>query len=153
MSTSLPQMRRTWDGCEVKFPFDLDVVEDLKAAIPARERRWRPETKTWFVTRPYVEFVANLLLRRFGDLEEVLAFTEPESPHERRGRFRPDPSPIRPTDAAYRELYLQSNAPAAVIEAAYRALAKLNHPDRGGDDERMRAINLAYEALRKLEVA
>ena len=35
------------------------------------------------------------------------------------------------------------------IKSAYRALAMRWHPDRGGDNETMKAINLAYEALLK----
>jgi curved DNA-binding protein CbpA len=34
-----------------------------------------------------------------------------------------------------------------VISASYRALAKLAHPDAGGDAEQMRALNEAYERL------
>ncbi|CAN5626549.1 hypothetical protein BH23CHL8_BH23CHL8_31480 [soil metagenome] len=49
----------------------------------------------------------------------------------------------------YRILFVQPDAPAGVIEAAYRALARLYHPDTGqGDTARMAAINVAVERLR-----
>jgi hypothetical protein len=51
---------------------------------------------------------------------------------------------------AYQELFVQSNAPWEVIEAAYRALAKLHHPDRGGDTARMQGINAAYDKIKQL---
>lgn len=35
------------------------------------------------------------------------------------------------------------------IRRAYRRLALINHPDRGGDAERMKEINGAYEFLMK----
>lgn len=44
-------------------------------------------------------------------------------------------------------LYVMYDAPIEVIQAAYRALAKLHHPDFGGDPTRMMEINRAYAAL------
>lgn len=35
------------------------------------------------------------------------------------------------------------------IKSKYKALALANHPDRGGDQERMKQINVAYEILKK----
>lgn len=49
----------------------------------------------------------------------------------------------------YRLLYVQRDAPLAVCEAAYRALAKDAHGDVGGSDERMRTLNAAIEQIRK----
>ncbi|MBL6974868.1 MAG: DnaJ domain-containing protein [Deltaproteobacteria bacterium] len=50
----------------------------------------------------------------------------------------------------YRVLQVDSGADPEVIDAAYRKLAAKYHPDHGGDDdseERMKAINEAYEVL------
>jgi hypothetical protein len=42
------------------------------------------------------------------------------------------------------------DAPLEVIDAAYRALAKKHHPDRGtGDTEKMQEINAAYARIRR----
>ena len=49
------------------------------------------------------------------------------------------------------ELLQVADAHASVIQAAYRALAALYHPDRNqslGTDKRMAELNAAYEALR-----
>jgi DnaJ-domain-containing protein 1 len=50
---------------------------------------------------------------------------------------------------AYATLGVLSSAPRAVIEAAYRALAKEAHPDAGGSPDRMRDLNAAIETIRK----
>lgn len=42
---------------------------------------------------------------------------------------------------------MNSTAEAEVIKAAYAAMAKKYHPDRGGTTERMKEINEAYEVL------
>jgi curved DNA-binding protein CbpA len=39
------------------------------------------------------------------------------------------------------------SAPPEVVKAAYRALAVLNHPDKGGETEVMQRINAAYRRL------
>lgn len=44
-------------------------------------------------------------------------------------------------------LGLDPAAEPEVVRAAYRELAATHHPDRGGDAERMRQINEAYEQL------
>jgi molecular chaperone DnaJ len=45
-------------------------------------------------------------------------------------------------------LGLTPEASPAEIKAAYRALVKRHHPDAGGDDQRILALNAAWEALR-----
>lgn len=78
---------------------------------------------------------------------------DPEPQHTRkRKRWRrvakePGPHELSRTDALKR-LYLRTNAPPEVIKAAYTALAKIHHPDRGGDVERMKAVNEAWAILK-----
>lgn len=36
------------------------------------------------------------------------------------------------------------------IRAAYRRLVKIHHPDHGGDPERLRQVNSAYDHLKHL---
>ena len=89
-----------------------------------RHRRWEPERKAWLIdvgSWPLAERV----FQEFGMLEGV---------------FTPD--------VAWRTLYLLPDAPASVVDAAFKALAKVHHPDHGGNEKRMRDINLAYERLK-----
>jgi hypothetical protein len=58
------------------------------------------------------------------------------------------PAP-KPSVTPYTLLFVQSNAPLVVCEAAYRALVKVAHPDAGGSDQRMLALNAAIEQIRK----
>jgi len=56
------------------------------------------------------------------------------------------------SQAWYAALYVTPNAPIEVINAAYKALARLHHPDApSGDTKTMQRINDAYNALRKLK--
>jgi molecular chaperone DnaJ len=47
----------------------------------------------------------------------------------------------------YRVLGVAATASAAEIKAAYRALVKQHHPDAGGDDQTILALNAAWEVL------
>jgi len=49
----------------------------------------------------------------------------------------------------YAVLYVARSAPLPVCEAAYRALAKLAHPDQGGSTATMQRLNAAIEHIRK----
>ena len=48
----------------------------------------------------------------------------------------------------YEVLEVSSRARQSVIDKAYRALIRENHPDQGGDPGRARLLNEAYEVLR-----
>lgn len=49
---------------------------------------------------------------------------------------------------ALKIMYLQEGAPAFIIEAVWRALAKKHHPDRGGSNEEFTAYLKAYNVIK-----
>lgn len=129
------------DGkASVRFPFDRLVVESIKAQIPSDARGYEPATKTWFVGPGWGAVVERILCRAFDSVSIEL---------ETDSHRRSDPTPIRKGDRDYAALFLLPGAPPCVVEAAYRALAKGSHPDRGGDVSAMQALNAAYAALQK----
>lgn len=52
-------------------------------------------------------------------------------------------------DLCYKMLGVSPSSTWEDIERAYRKKAKIHHPDRGGDDDAMRALNEAYAHLKK----
>ncbi len=56
--------------------------------------------------------------------------------------------PASPAALAARTLGVAVDAPKAVATGAYRALMLRHHPDRGGDPEKAKAINAAWETLK-----
>ncbi|GMV92006.1 MAG: hypothetical protein AMXMBFR82_17840 [Candidatus Hydrogenedentota bacterium] len=62
----------------------------------------------------------------------------------------PPPSD-REVDLCYKLLGLSPSSSWDQVEKAYRAKAKLHHPDHGGDDDTMRALNEAYALLKRMK--
>jgi hypothetical protein len=130
-----PRATRTAAGdVRLCFPFDRRIVTELKHRIPAHARAYDASSKIWTVRCVYATVAIQLLLGIF-----------PDAVIEEPGR-RAEPQPDRGGDH-FAALHLWETAPAELIETAYRTLARLYHPDRGGDVLAMQRINAAYGAL------
>lgn len=129
-----PRARYLANGdLELHFPYDYLLVDALKTEFPSYARRYNPDDKTWTVSQPYVAHAESLLRWRFPEARIERPDTD--------GRFRPE--------QPFAVLHLLPTAPPELIDGAYRILARLHHPDRGGETERMRELNEARGALRQ----
>lgn len=74
---------------------------------------------------------------------------------ELRGERFDDEVPTRGTtgsdDMCYRMLGISPSSTWDEIERAYKRKAKIHHPDRGGDEDMMRALNEAYNRLKRIK--
>jgi len=117
-----------------------EAIESLKSYVEPSMRAWQPAAKCWRVDAS-AEF----------EMGEWLALCTAEFHAEvtrtyarRQGRqTRATPKPEADPFAA---LHLLPSAPVEVVKAAYKALAVIHHPDKGGDARRMQEINAAYTA-------
>ena len=126
-------------GVALTFPYNARLVDVLKREIPAYARTYDPDDKTWTVTAAYATRAVELLLHCFPDARI-------ERPGTRLG-----PAPQHSLARPFAVLHLLPSAPPELIDAAYRTLARLWHPDvAGGDPETMRALNEARDALKDL---
>ena len=68
-----------------------------------------------------------------------------------RGERVEDETPVskRDIDLAYKMFGLSPSVSWQEVEQAYRKKAKLHHPDHGGDDDVMRALNEAYALIKR----
>jgi hypothetical protein len=132
--------RREDGSCEVRFTFRRDVVEALKVRIPAHARSWNPDGKIWSVAPEWKRVAIDLMVEAFGFENVQIIDQEPQ-----RG---PEPTPSRQSDPAFMILHLRETAPPELIAAAYKCLARLEHPDTGGDTLAMQRLNGAYDELK-----
>ena len=80
---------------------------------------------------------------RFVDDEE-------EAPKKRRSTHEDDDEPKHKKPGPYKVLGVNPDAPDEVIRAAHKALARIHHSDLGGDEEKMKQINSAFEEIKEL---
>ena len=119
----------------IRTPYHGGFVAELKDSINHRQREWRPEEKVWWVDWAAADDAVAIVRDWFPNVQEILF-------------ARTVPPPPRRDDPAYVPLHLRETAPWPLIEGAYKILARLHHPDRGGDTTTMQGINRAYDDLK-----
>ena len=135
MNVPLIHWHTDGSAADITFPFDAFVVGELKRAVPAPLRTYDPDSKTWTVAGRYVHAVYHVLDRVFGEVEVEGARSGAADHRQRAGG---DP---------YEVLHLLPSAPDEVVTVVYRTLARLCHPDCGGEHDAMVALNQAYDAI------
>jgi hypothetical protein len=116
------------DGGAIIFHLWVDTI---KYTVPSDHREWDPDMKEWTIWPPHAVEALTFTRQTFGYVREANA----------------DIPGIRGGDH-FTLLHLLPTAPLAVIEASYRALARLHHPDAGGNAEYMKRLNAARDALK-----
>jgi len=139
----IPSARRLPDSWTAfRVPFDRAWINAVKLSVPPPSRRWVPSQKEWEIAPGYARHIVALTIKTFSyciDADRV------GGTGDRPGGSSPVQS--RRDGDHYATLHLTPSAPAAVVAAAYKALSRLHHPDRGGDHEAMLALNDAYQKL------
>jgi hypothetical protein len=129
-------------SCYISTPYDANFVADLKSAIPPFAREWTASGKKWRIAPDWADVAIKVTRRYFAVVETGKEHAHSQAPPCcDRAHYAPE--------SDYTKLHLLPSAPDEVIKAAYRALAMLYHPDRGGDVAKMQAINAAHERLTK----
>ena len=138
------RLRRRAGIIEVTFRYDPDVVEAIKT-LPGYARRWDPDRRVWAVLARYEEPLVYIL----EGCGLVVYWEDAERRRETRRETGPGGA------GPWATLHLLPDAPLPVAEAAYRAMAKLYHPDAHPGavpalaNEVMVRVNLAIEEIRE----
>jgi hypothetical protein len=166
---------RKWRNWQGQYPLDEELTYNIMRRSMSRRDQTEDErrvvlTYTWYEGRPIrIEVfreptaLENLTLiahavetMRRADMQTTLnmirMLLNQMTPPKVFAPTKPTPSPPLPSSPlakAYLALGVQSTAPDIVIEAAYRALAKIAHVDAGGSHEAMKGLNLAIELIRE----
>src|SRR5262249_37433254 len=106
-------------------------------ALPVGCREWDPARKRWLVAA----IVVDDLLEYLEDAGVDVLDDRPPPPVPR------PPMPVE-LQTAFDTLYLQYTAPLCVADAAYRALSKYFHPDKGGDAHDFNRVASAIKTVR-----
>ncbi|MFO7775488.1 MAG: J domain-containing protein [Candidatus Hydrogenedentota bacterium] len=90
-------------------------------------------------------------LNRSGLWPEVLRSLRELRGERTDGPTSPGGGSGQSVEMCYKMLGLSPSASWAEIEKAYRRKAKIHHPDHGGDEDTMRALNEAYAVLKEMK--
>jgi hypothetical protein len=142
---------RTFSGFHIKLKSENQhafrlCIDTLKSAIAPDMRSYNPATREWFVDEDAAGRMRRWLDCCRANLYAEVEWLEGETYEDPEAEWTP-PKPKPKTVDPYVTLHLLPSAPPEVVKAAYRALAVLNHPDKGGDEEAMKRLNEAYGRL------
>ncbi len=128
---------------------DGAIFRDLRSSFRSSFSRhcdaiWLPDQRAWSLPLASRWSLLDWLYQHFeGD-----AVREDGAP---RSEWAGEPRPTTrhaPVNAAYATLHLLPSAPLDLVQAAYRLAAQTNHPDRGGSNAAMAAVNQAVAVIR-----
>jgi hypothetical protein len=122
------------------------AIAELKSVVPVGYRRYEPSEKIWLITGGF--FVQDWFdaLRAHFDIEVEYVGAQQDRQRRHEQKWQP-PRPQQSLATPYKTLHLLPDAPPEVVKAAYKALARIYHPDLRGDTAKMVEINRAYETL------
>ncbi len=136
--TSIYHFERAGAFRQYRFDYHTDLIDALKVGVAKRLRRWDPEEEAWVVSGEFEIF--ERILHRWGFQPCAECLTQ---------FLRPPPPPPGAQRTDLDVLFLKPGAPPSLIDAAYRSLSKIYHPDLGGSNEKMKELNLAYERCKR----
>jgi hypothetical protein len=143
---------RTFSGFHIKLKSDHPnafrlCIDTLKSSITPDMCSYNPATREWFVDEDVAGRMRRWLDYCRANLYAEVEWLDGETYEDPEAEWKPrKPERPKPVDP-YQTLHLLPSAPPEVVKAAYRALAVLNHPDKGGCEETMKRLNEAYKRL------
>jgi hypothetical protein len=140
-----------WFGIHLRYSPTRtpEFIKELKGTVAPRCYWYDPETWTWWVVAKLAEVAVEIAGKHFGF---VCARLPPPPEPAPAPESQADPLLADPWTTPWAALRVLPGAPREVVDAAYRALVKLHHPDlNGGDGEQMKRINDARDRVFALE--
>ncbi len=126
-----------------------NTVKKFIRSLPAEKRYL--DGNTWWVHKSSLlevlrraKLTGNHSVLDYSKVESDLQFTIDTILFNKKRKL------IIPTnikDSPYAVLHLQETAPRELVDAAFKTLAKLTHPDCGGDPEMFLRVKAAYDLI------
>ena len=125
----------------LKSRYDAGLVDVIKHCIPSLDRTWDTVAKTWYLTPEWGDGLIEALRERGMTVTDM----RPPLPPPTTGGALPVGAALQ---AACEVLHITPDAPVAVAEASFKALAKQYHPDVGGDTATFQQLNEALSIFK-----
>lgn len=144
------------DKLIIEGPYNADFARAINATIPGKDRRFR--SGIWHIHVRWYPLVLAFAQVHYIHFSNTTNRQEcrPHAPdcedrflaYQNGGPGAPTGIPDQLAGAEARsQLFVTADAPVTVVAAAYKALAKIHHPDAGGDPDEFRRIDAAYKEI------
>ena len=126
------------------------ALEYVRRSVPSTHKYFDNEgAGTWYIDLKYTVPVGQVQLSSQANLD----YSElPEFERKKLDEYSRKASPtqlnVNATDS-YSILHLLPSAPRVIVDAAWKALAREHHPDRGGNTEVFQKYQAAYDHITK----
>jgi len=114
-----------------RFPYKKEVIDDFHRKIPKGKKAWDGDKKVWKFSTEVIEVLINIFQTHFG-IENVIDMTSATAPTVEVKSGDPLLSLLDKED----------------IQKIYILLVRKYHPDVGGDNKKMAAINQIFNKIR-----
>lgn len=142
-------------GIEFISPYIADFVEHLHYTVSNLDAKFDYDVRVWILEPHIVDKFLAVAKEYYSvldgrsksktEFDKEYAKKFQDFMYSRSSGWRADHT-IAKNDWAL--LGLLPGQPRALIDAAYRTMAKIHHPDSGGSNQRMAEINATYERLK-----
>lgn len=135
------------DGDNHCLAFGVDPVlaAVVERRVPPSHLEYDVRGGLWRIRGAYWLALVELLCEQLG-FGHVVPYKD-ESHYRKQDVANATPILKRADATQYGVLHLLPSAPLEVVDAAYIAMSKLMHPDRGGDTRAMVRLNQARDAI------
>jgi len=150
-------VKKTADGFSITLKSgdaeDFKIaIGTLKSYIHPSARSYDPQARQWHVDLDAQTEFDRWLTYLVTVLGARIEWRHDEARGKESGGQQREWPPTGHRKPATREelfarLFLLPGAPQEVVKAAYRELAKIHHPDKGGDTRRMQELTEAFRLL------
>jgi hypothetical protein len=120
----------------------FEAIDALKNRIPPHDRKFDSDSRQWLINGTASRCLHGWLEAMEDEYDAEAVWDGEKREHAN----APKSEPLKMIDA-YKTLCVVPGCPPALVKAAYRCLAQIHHPDKGGSSEAMQKINEAYRRL------
>lgn len=125
----------TLDAWRIFSPYSKTYIEELKHEIPAGARSWDALNKAWMIVDEFIDIIDILCLKHFGGkLNRVV----PQS--------QLPPAQLTSSRDLF-EKFLKL-CPTNAVKKLYLAAISELHPDKGGDPDKAKELNILYANIK-----
>jgi hypothetical protein len=148
-SITISEFEERTGYASVYFSQNNKFIQFLKMCIkPIALRYYNPDKECWMVHKDMLPATIKYARTQFSqikvDLPPTIIIDPPGTPYT-----IGDSPDYSGHSSPFKTMFLQEDAPKELIQVAYKTLALLFHPDRGGNSEDMVKLNQAYAELAK----